>query len=105
MTRKHATPSLFASREPPEPAGTHIIRVALASAADTEFDYLVPDALWPIEVGRRVEVPFGRGNKPEVGFCVESDVASERAFDGGSRQVRLKRVARVLDEEPLLAPI
>jgi len=104
MTRKHATPSLFASQEPPEPACTHIIRVALASAADTEFDYLVPDALWPIEVGRRVEVPFGRGNKPEVGFCVESDVVPARAFDRVGRQVRLKRVAGVLDAEPLLGP-
>ena len=104
MTKRHMTPSLFASQEPPEPAGTHIIRVALASAADTEFDYLVPDALWPIEMGRRVEVPFGRGNKPEVGFCVESDVAAEKAFDGGGGKARLKRVARVLDDEPLLGP-
>ena len=104
MTKRHMTPSLFASQEPPEPAGTHIIRVALPSAADTEFDYLVPDALWPIEMGRRVEVPFGRGNKPEVGFCVESDVAAEKAFDGGGGKARLKRVARVLDDEPLLGP-
>ncbi|MDI6447684.1 replication restart helicase PriA [Anaerobaca lacustris] len=104
MTRKHMTPSLFASQEPPEPAGTHVIRVALASAADTEFDYLVPDALWPVEVGRRVEVPFGRGNKPEVGFCVESDVATEKAFHGAGGKARLKRVARVLDDEPLLGP-
>lgn len=104
MTSKHMTPSLFASQEPPEPAGTHIIRVALASAADTEFDYLVPDRLWPIEVGRRVEVPFGRGNKPEVGFCVESDVAAEKAFNGAGGKGRLKRVAHVLDDEPLLGP-
>lgn len=104
MSRKHTTPSLFASQEPPEPKGSHIVRVALASAADTEFDYLVPDALWPVEVGRRVEVPFGRGNRPEVGFCVESDLAPEKAFGAGGRQVRLKRVAHVLDEKPLLGP-
>ena len=38
----------------------HVIRVAVESAADAEFDYLVPDEFWPIEVGRRVEVPFGK---------------------------------------------
>ena len=104
MSKSDAMLNLFASQEPPEPAGAHIIRVALASAADREFDYLVSDALWPIEVGRRVEVPFGRGNKPEVGFCVESDVATEKAFNGAGGKVRLKRVARVLDDEPLVGP-
>ena len=48
----------------------HIIRVAFESAVDAEFDYLVPDELWPIEVGQRVEVPFGRKNKLQIGFCV-----------------------------------
>ena len=104
MSRKHATPSLFAAEEPPEPPCDHAIRVALASAADTEFDYLVPDGLWPIEVGRRVEVPFGRGNKPEVGFCVASDVAADETIAKGGRRIRLKRVARAVDEQPLLGP-
>jgi len=94
--------SLFAADEPPEPVCGHAIRVALESAADTEFDYLVPDELWPIEVGRRVEVPFGRGNKPEVGFCVASDVAADAVMAKGGRRIRLKRVARVVDEQPLL---
>lgn len=96
--------SLFAGDEPPEPVCGHAIRVALESAADTEFDYLVPDELWPIEVGRRVEVPFGRGNKPEVGFCVASDVAADAVMAKGGRRIRLKRVARVVDEQALLGP-
>lgn len=96
--------SLFVGDEPPEPVCGHAIRVALESAADTEFDYLVPDELWPIEVGRRVEVPFGRGNKPEVGFCVASDVAADAVIAKGGRRIRLKRVARVVDEQPLLGP-
>ncbi len=104
MTARQATPSLFASSEPARPDSTHIVRVALGSAADTEFDYLVPDTLWPVEVGRRVEIPFGKGNRPEVGFCVESDLPPEKAFGGGGPRARLKHVARVLDEQPLLGP-
>ena len=104
MTKKHKTPSLFADDEPQPPVGTHIIRVALESAADTEFDYLVPDELWPVQVGQRVEVPFGRGNKAEEGFCVEADLARDAAFGSEDRGIRLKAVTRVVDETPLLAP-
>ena len=104
MSKKHTTLSLFGAGEPPEPACGHAIRVALESAADTEFDYLVSDDLWPIAVGQRVEVPFGRGNKPVVGFCVASDVAADGTIARGGRRIRLKRVARVVDEQPLLGP-
>jgi len=104
MSKKDTTMSLFAADEPPAPTCGHAIRVALESAADTEFDYLVPDGLWPIEVGRRVEVPFGRGNKPEVGFCVASDVAADPVMARGNKRIRLKRVARVVDQQPLLGP-
>ncbi len=99
---KHTTQSLFASDEPPEPLCKHIIRVAFESAADTEFDYLVPDELWPVSVGQRVEVPFGRKNKPQKGFCVESDVPSEQAFGSAQRGIRLKTVSHVVDKEPLI---
>lgn len=104
MSKKPTTLSLFAGVEPPAPACGHAIRVALESAADTEFDYLVPDGLWPIAVGQRVEVPFGRGNKPEVGFCVASDVPAQETIARDGRRIRLKRVARVADEQPLLGP-
>jgi primosomal protein N' (replication factor Y) len=111
MAGKEVTSSLFVdasdafSRPKDEgPSGSHVIRVAVeSSGADAEFDYLVPDEFWPIEVGRRVEVPFGRSNKLEVGFCVESDVPAERAF-GGKGGGGLKSVSRVVDAEPLLGP-
>ncbi len=110
MAGKEATSSLFvdtseACRQKDEgAAGSHVIRVAVeSSGADAEFDYLVPDEFWPVEVGRRVEVPFGKSNKLEVGFCVESDVPAERAF-GGRGAERLKAVRRVVDAEPLLGP-
>lgn len=82
----------------------HIIRVAMESAADTEFDYLVPEEFWPIVVGHRVEVPFGRRNKIETGFCVLADVPREKSFIGGKEGDKLKSIVRKVDEEPLLGP-
>ena len=81
---------------------SHIIRVAFESAADTEFDYAAPDELWPIQAGQRVQAPFGKKNKPEVGFCVEADIAPENSFIWRGRGRSLKQVAKVIDQEPLL---
>jgi len=81
---------------------SHIIRVAFESAADTEFDYLVPDKLWPIEAGQRVEAPFGRANKLEAGFCIEADVPFEKSFAAGGKGRKLKIVSNVIDKGPLL---
>jgi primosomal protein N' (replication factor Y) len=80
----------------------HIIRVAFESAADSEFDYGVPDEIWPIQVGQRVEVPFGVKNKPEKGFCVEADVPIEKSFAAHDKGHKLKTVISVIDKEPLL---
>ncbi|HIJ53079.1 MAG TPA: primosomal protein N' [Planctomycetes bacterium] len=101
MSRYQAD-SLFASEQVAEPVCSHIIRVAFESAADTEFDYFVPDELWPVEPGQRIEAPFGRKNKTEVGFCVEADVPSEQSFITRGRGRELKKVVRVIDKEPLI---
>ena len=100
--RRYQTDSLFASEQVGGPVCSHIIRVAFESAADTEFDYFVPDELWPVEPGQRIEAPFGRKNKPEVGFCVEADVPSEQSFITRGRGRELKKVVRVIDKEPLI---
>ncbi len=76
----------------------------MESAADTEFDYLVPEELWPIQVGQRVDAPFGKKNKIETGFCVLADVPREKSFAGGKDGGKLKSIARKADEEPLLGP-
>ena len=114
MSGKEVTPSLFADEATGirpkgaslasglQPPACHIIRVAMESAADTEFDYLVPDGLWPVEVGQRVEAPFGKGNRVETGFCVAADVPREKSFAGGEDGGRLKSIIRRVDEEPLL---
>ncbi len=83
------------SSQPP----AHVIRVALATGADQCFDYAVPEALWPVEPGCRVAVPFGKGDRTVQGFCVE--VLDDAATDQRAH-FRLKAVKRVLDAEPLL---
>ena len=90
------------SEETEEPPCRHIIRVAFETAADTEFDYGVSDEIWPIQLGQRVEVPFGRKNKLEKGFCVEADVPLEKSFAAPERGRKLKTVISVIDKEPLL---
>jgi primosomal protein N' (replication factor Y) len=96
MTR-HDIPSLFESAEP-EQSANHVIRVAFESGVDSEFDYLVPDKLWPVHIGQRVETPFGRANKLEVGFCVETDVSQEQH----KKKFKLKTISEVVDKEPLI---
>jgi primosomal protein N' (replication factor Y) len=62
---------------------------------DHAYTYAVPDALRAeVVVGKRVLVPFGKGEKPAVGFCVRVSAAPP------ARAV--KEIRRVLDEEPLL---
>jgi primosomal protein N' (replication factor Y) len=97
----YKTNSLFTTEEAGEQC-RHIIRVAFESAADNEFDYFVPDELWPINMGQRIEAPFGRKNKPEVGFCVESDVPQEQSFITSGRGRELKIVTKAVDKEPLI---
>jgi len=91
------------SLQPPACVSGRVIRVAVeSSGADAEFDYLAPEGLWPIRVGQRVEVPFGKSNKLETGFCVLADVPAGEAYGGKQGGRQLKSVARVIDEEPLL---
>ena len=109
---KYRTDSLFAEMDSRlygndiEAVCHHIIRVAFESAADAEFDYLVPDELWPIEPGQRVEVPFGKKNKLEIGFCVaveDRDCSAALAMtQAGGKRFKLKQAAGIIDKEPLV---
>ena len=91
---KHETASLFESEEPQLPAGNSI-RVAFESGVDSEFDYLVPDELWPVSIGQRIEAPFGKSNKHEIGFCVETQTIPNKRF-------KLKTISDVVDKVPLI---
>ena len=100
MTR-YNTKSLFGSEEETEDvSGGHIVRIAFDTGADTEFDYIVPDRLWPVQAGQRLEVPFGRNNKLTTGFCVA--VIDDGSREQKSRRFKLKVVKKVVDSEPLI---
>lgn len=61
------------------------------------FQYVVPDGLREnMEPGKRVAVPFGRGNRQEIGFCV--------AVHYSHRPKRqLKSIFKIVDERPLVS--
>jgi primosomal protein N' (replication factor Y) len=94
---KIRTDSLFDTQQTEETC-RHIIRVAFEAGVDSEFDYLVPDELWPIKTGQRVEVPFGRKDKLQIGFCVKADISYEKL----QKKFKLKKVVRIIDRESLL---
>jgi primosomal protein N' (replication factor Y) len=79
-------------RQSDSPGG--IVRVALPVPLPQTFDYL-PGTFAP-QPGTRVLVPFGRGSR--IGIVVECGGGAQVADD------RLKPVAAVLDESPLLDP-
>jgi len=72
-----------------------VVRVALETGGDKLYDYAVPQELaQKLTCGQRVKVPFGKGNRQEVGFCVElPEVASVK---------RVKVISNIVDPVPLL---
>ncbi|MFC1763978.1 primosomal protein N' [Planctomycetota bacterium] len=100
MTPGPDTDGLFAHLEgdPASPC-SHCITVAFDSAADTTFTYQVPDSLWPVAPGQRIEAPFGRGNKPQTGFCVTVDPSINATPE---RSFKLKAIRKVIDDAPLV---
>lgn len=62
---------------------------------DQAYDYLIPDEFRDrLQVGQRLRVPFGRGDKLTVGYCVS--IGKPQRTDG------LKVVHSILDRAPLL---
>ena len=81
-----------------------VAAVVLASGPEGPFDYLVPESMADpadverlVEAGRRLRVPFGRGDRTVVGYCVGVGV---KAVDTR----RLKSVEGVVDSRALLSP-
>jgi primosomal protein N' (replication factor Y) len=100
--------SLFESEPAPweldDAAIQLVATVVLPGGPAGEFDYSAPDRMVTgvrreqrLEVGRRVSVPLGRGDRSVVGYCV----ALENKSAGGRK---LKSIAAVIDEHPLLTP-
>ncbi len=75
-----------------------VASVIFPTGPDQPFDYVVPDNLRDrIETGRRVRAPFGRGNRPVVGFCVELENRCDV-------RRQLKPISEVVDPSSLLSP-
>lgn len=74
---------------------TPFVSVALPIGVDQTFTYALPENLrgkvWP---GQRVKVPFGRGNRWAVGWIARGLEATDIK--------KVKEVAEILDDEPLL---
>ncbi|MFP4154652.1 MAG: primosomal protein N' [Halothiobacillaceae bacterium] len=74
----------------------HLVRVAVPAPVAGYFDYLHEE---PLPAGVRVSVPFGRGERVGV-------VVSGQPDGAGIEADRLRPIAAVLDEQPLLcAPV
>lgn len=106
MTNRQTT--LFDQAPAPWEADAAVQRVVasvvIAKGPDQAYDYEVPegfcDAARPerlLTPGRRVRVPFGRGNRDAVGYCVGIET---KPVDPNT----IKAVTQVLDAESLLSP-
>jgi len=94
-------PSLFDTAPPPwevDDAGEQLVAtVVFATGPEQPFDYAVPDRLsTELVPGQRLRVPFGKGDRPHVGYCVE--VATRH-----NERRRLKQVHSIVDRRPLLS--
>jgi primosomal protein N' (replication factor Y) len=86
---------LFGADEVQPQASPLFADVVFDRPLDHAYTYAVPEGLRDVVgVGKRVVVPFGKGDKAISGFCVRVTDAPP------SREV--KAIQRVLDEQPLL---
>jgi len=87
---------LFSEQIPPSQSATGLFAdIVFDRPLDHAYSYAVPRQMAKtLTVGKRVQAPFGRGDKLTVGYCVR--ISTTRP----NRTV--KEVSRVLDEEALL---
>jgi len=72
-----------------------LVRVAVENGADQLFDYAVPDKFTDkLSPGQRIRVPFGKGNRSAIAFCIE--------FPKETNVKQVKYITEILDPAPLL---
>jgi primosomal protein N' (replication factor Y) (superfamily II helicase) len=89
-------PDLFIEADVPATQAAGLFaEIVFDRPLDHAYTYAVPEELREsVAIGKRVQAPFGRGDKKTAGFCVGlTATAPERS---------VKSLARVLDDEPLL---
>ena len=81
-----------------------VASIVMGGGAPGTYDYLVPGQFCDpdrpdrlLEAGRRVRVPFGRGNRTVEGYCVALETKDVDAN-------RLKAIAQVIDSSSLMSP-
>jgi len=90
-------PELFQTADPLAPAAGLFADIVFDRPLDHAYSYAVPEELCDrLAIGKRVLAPFGKGDRPTVGFCIRMSKS------GPDREV--KAILRVLDEEALLTP-
>ena len=96
MTQTMHQRELFALEDPPSlPTAGLFADVVFDHPLDQPFTYAVGEQLRDaIAAGKRVKVPFGRGDRAAIGYCVRVSEAPP------GREV--KEVLAVLDDESLL---
>lgn len=75
-----------------------ILAFATVSDIDRPFTYKVPEALKDgLQIGQRVKVPFGKGNRLQIGYVVSllQEVPPQK--------YRLKAIKELVDKKPLLS--
>ncbi|HUU30728.1 MAG TPA: primosomal protein N' [Phycisphaerae bacterium] len=83
------------SKASPSVLKTPFVSVALPIGLDRLFTYALPERLrGQVRPGQRIRVPFGKGNRPAVGWIVGGVEATDLKS--------LKAVSDVVDAEPLL---
>jgi primosomal protein N' (replication factor Y) (superfamily II helicase) len=104
MKSKSQQPGLFGPLETKSSSRTisadsaRLVRVAVENGADQVFDYAIPDEFTDkLSPGQRVRVPFGKGNRSAVAFCIE--------FPQETNVQQVKYITEILDVTPLLDPI
>ena len=74
-----------------------VAEVALVLPLEQTFSYLVPESLRElIGPGQRVEIPFGKGNRKTIAFCVGLSPLTVS-------NKKLKEIVGLVDREPLVS--
>jgi primosomal protein N' (replication factor Y) len=98
MTQHTMQPNLFGEVDVPLPQASGLFaEIVFDRPLDHAYTYGVPEELREtVAVGKRVQAPFGRGDKGTVGYCV--------GLSATPPPRTVKAIQRVLDDDALLTP-
>ncbi len=75
-------------------ASTRAASIVFAENPWGPFHYRIPEEMSALQIGMRVKVPLGKGNREIVGYCVEIETVKLPSE-------RLKPIAEIVDAGPL----